>query len=126
MRDALIIDYNFLDLIFSVACFSPLYFQEIIFFILNVKTFKHVASYVLRSTYDEIVKGTLKSTLFLHATFTLGWCITLRLKRKWVDHLELCHKSIRPPSSTENTARRVCTHASFNSQDMGEVDCPEP
>ena len=47
--------------------FFPLYFQEIIFFILNVKTFKHVASYVLRRTYDEIVKGTLKSALFLHA-----------------------------------------------------------
>ena len=67
MWDALIIDYNFLDLIFSVACFFPLYFQEIIFFILNVKTFKHVASYVLPSTYSEIVKGTLKSALFLHA-----------------------------------------------------------
>ena len=55
MRDALIIDYNFLDLIFSVACFFPFYFQEIIFFILNVKTFKHVASY----TYYEV--RTMKS-----------------------------------------------------------------
>ena len=36
MRDALIIDYNFLDLIFGVACFFPLYFQEIIFFILTL------------------------------------------------------------------------------------------
>ena len=49
--------------------------------------------------------------------------LTLRLKRKLEYHLELCHKSVQQPSPTDTTARRVCTHANPDDQDMQELGC---
>lgn len=56
-------------------------------------------------------------------TLLLDWCVD-PVTQTHVGRL-FGTKSVQQSSPTENTTRRVYTHASLDDQGMGEVDCPK-
>ena len=62
---------------------------------------------------------------FMLTLLCLTGLLILGPKGKLEVHLELCHKSVQQPLPAENIARRTCTHASFDDQDMRKIDCSE-